>query len=70
MNPIPCSSCERPNECRRDRRCNRPCGIEHAAKELEEANQAFRAAGERVTAALIRVLAATEAIRVIHKAQE
>ena len=57
MNTIPCRSCERPNECRRDRHCNRPATLDHAIKEVKDAAAAWEAAGARVQNALAELAA-------------
>lgn len=41
---IPCPTCERQNECRRDQRCNRPQTEEAAVRELEVRIHNLRAA--------------------------
>lgn len=49
---IPCPTCARPNECRRDHRCNLPKTMDSATREAIEACAALKAAAERLNAAI------------------
>lgn len=66
MTTIPCATCERPNECRRDNRCNCPCGLEHSIKQLDQAGKAWLIAGEHYREALAEVMAQL----VIHRSKQ
>lgn len=63
---IPCPSCERKSECLRDRRCNRPSGVDVALREVKEAAGVLSAALKRMNEACAQL----EAARAIEKGQQ
>lgn len=60
---IPCQTCARPSECRKDRRCNNPKTAERAERDLREAMAAADAAARRLDEATKSAQAVISIIR-------